>query len=154
MKAATVLKTTVLWFALGATALGNTYGSVEPIANTAVIDTGPLRDQSLSVRAAFAARVLQCGIVNDVIEVLSSRRSITTINDLNTQFEVGAGGFAGATNPSYVYTVIDNGPNAASSADITVLTDSLGYTCCRREARSCSTPTAPIPWTFRRTTSC
>ena len=31
------------------------------------------------------------------------------------------------TNPSYVYTVIDDGPNAASVADVKVLTDSLGY---------------------------
>lgn len=127
MKCATVLKTTVLWFALATTALANTYGSVEPIANPAVIDTGPLRDQSLDVREAFAERLLQCGIVDDVIAALSSTGSITTINGLNTRFEVGAGGFAGATNPSYVYTVADSGPNAASFDDIKVLTDSLGY---------------------------
>ena len=127
MKSATLLKTAVVWFALACTALANTYGSVEPIANTAVIDTGPLRDQSLGVREAFATRLLQCGIVDRVISALSSRRSVTTINGLNTHVEVGAGGFAGATNPSYVYTVIDSGPNAASSDDIKVLTDSLGY---------------------------
>ena len=40
---------------------------------------------------------------------------------------MGAGGFAGRTNPSYVYTVIDDGPNAASLGDVKVLTDSLGY---------------------------
>ncbi len=40
---------------------------------------------------------------------------------------MGAGGFAGSTNPAYVYTVIDSGPNAASNDDIKVLTDSLGY---------------------------
>ena len=33
----------------------------------------------------------------------------------------------GETNPSYVYTIIDSGPNAASADDIKVLTDSLGY---------------------------
>jgi len=33
----------------------------------------------------------------------------------------------GETNPAYVYTVIDGGPNAASIGDIKVLTDSLGY---------------------------
>jgi hypothetical protein len=52
---------------------------------------------------------------------------VTTINALNTSVAVGAGGFAGATNPSFVYTVIDAGPNAASTADVQVLTDSLGY---------------------------
>ncbi len=61
------------------------------------------------------------------MEALSSTGAITTINDLNTHFAVGAGGFAGSTNPSFVYTVIDDGPNAASAGDIRVLTDSLGY---------------------------
>jgi len=105
----------------------NTFGSVEPIANPAVIDTTPLRDQSLKVREAFATRLLQCGIVSRVVDALTSTGAITTINDLNTRFAVGAGGFAGQTNPAYVYTVIDNGPNAASIGDIKVLTDSLGY---------------------------
>ena len=62
-----------------------------------------------------------------MIAVLVSTRSITTINGLNTHIEVGAGGFVGETNPSYVFTIIDSGPNAASHADIKVLTDSLGY---------------------------
>jgi len=127
MKAATILLTTVLSFSSFGTALANTYGSVEPIANRAVIDTGPLRDQELDVREAFAARLLQCGIVDQVIHVLSSSGAIATINGLNTRFDVGAGGFAGRTNPSYVYTVIDSGPNAATMGDIKVLTDSLGY---------------------------
>lgn len=127
MKAATILLTTVLSFSSFSTALANTYGSVEPIANRAVIDTGPLRDQELDVREAFAERLLQCGIVDKVIHVLSSSGAITSINDLNTRFEVGAGGFAGRTNPSYVYTVIDSGPNAGTIGDIKVLTDSLGY---------------------------
>lgn len=127
MKAATVFKTTILWLALATTTLANTYGSVEPIANPAVINTDPLRDQALDVREAFAERLLQCGVVDQVIDVLSSTRSINTINGLNTHFEVGAGGFAGATNPAYVYTVIDAGPNAASNDDVKVLTDSLGY---------------------------
>jgi hypothetical protein len=58
---------------------------------------------------------------------LSETGAITTINNLNTQFTVGAGGFAGRTNPSFVFTAIDNGPNAASAGDIRILTDSLGY---------------------------
>ena len=127
MKAATILTPTLLWFALASPALANTYGSVEPIANVAVIDTSLLRDQRLDVRAAFAERLFQCGIVDQVVAALASTRSITTINSLNTHVEVGAGGFAGATNPSYVYTIIDSGPNAASHADVAILTDSLGY---------------------------
>jgi hypothetical protein len=113
--------------ALATTARANVYGSVEPIANTAVLDTTILRDQSLDVRQAFAERLLSCGIVDGVITSLSRTGALTTIDRLNTHFQVGAGGFAGHTNPSFVYTVIDGGPNGASEADIKVLTDGLGY---------------------------
>ncbi len=116
-----------LVFSLCSTVQANKYGSVEPIANRAVIDTTPLRDQPLRVREAFATRLLQCGVVSQVVDVLSATRAITTVNNLNTSFAVGAGGFAGETNPSYVYTVIGEGPNAASEDDVRVLTDSLGY---------------------------
>ena len=119
--------TAVLCVSLAGTVHANKYGSVEPLANPAVIDTTPLRDQPLRVREAFAARLLQCGIVKQVTEVLTSTGAIKTINDLNTSFAVGAGGFAGSTNPSFVYTIIDKGPNAASTNDVRILTDSLGY---------------------------
>jgi hypothetical protein len=122
-----IVATAVVSFSLCIPVQANKYGSVEPIANPAVIDTSPLRDQPLRVREAFATRLLQCGIVDRVVQALSATRAITTINDLNTHFAVGAGGFAGVTNPSYVFTVIDDGPNAASIDDVKVLTDSLGY---------------------------
>jgi len=127
MRITASLVAVALSITLNATLQANTYGSVEPIANPDVIDTTALRNQPLRVREAFATRLLQCGVVSDVGEVLSATHAITTINNLNTQFSVGAGGFAGNTNPAYVYTVIDNGPNAASANDIKVLTDSLGY---------------------------
>ena len=127
MKVATLLRAGVLWLALGSPVLATTYGSVEPIATPDVIDTGILRMQRLEVRAAFAERLLQCGVVDQVIDVLNSNKSVKTINGLNLRFEVGAGGFAGASNPSFVYTVIDNGPNAASHDDIRIVTDSLGF---------------------------
>jgi hypothetical protein len=127
MRITTRLVAAVLSFTLSTTLQANTYGSVEPLANDAVIDTSPIRNQPLRVREAFAARLLQCGIVSSVVEVLSDTRAIATINTLNTQFAVGAGGFAGSTNPSFVYTILDDGPNAASAQDIRVLTDSLGY---------------------------
>lgn len=127
MKVTARVVTAVLFFSLCTTLQANKYGSVEPIANPAVIDTTPLRDQPLKVREAFATQLLQCGIVSQVVNALSSTGAITTINNLNTSFAVGAGGFAGATNPSFVYTVIDHGPNAASMGDVKVLTDSLGF---------------------------
>jgi hypothetical protein len=119
--------TAVLVVSLSGTLQANKYGSVEPIANPAVIDTTPLRDQPLRVREAFATRLLECGVVHRVIGALTQTRAISTINSLNTQFAVGAGGFAGETNPSYVYTVLDDGPNAANIDDVKVLTDALGY---------------------------
>ena len=105
----------------------NTYGSVEPIASSDVIDISPLSEQPLRVREAFALRLFECNIVGQVMTALSSVGAVTTINDLNTHVSVGAGGFAGRTNPSFVFTVIDNGPNAASFDDIRIMTDALGY---------------------------
>jgi hypothetical protein len=127
MRITAIVVTAALSLPLSASLQANTYGSVEPFANPAVIDTSALRDQPLRVREAFATRLLQCGIVSQVTSVLTSTGAIRTIDDLNTHFAVGAGGFAGNTNPSFVYTVIDDGPNAASQRDIKILTDSLGY---------------------------
>ena len=108
-------------------AAANTYGSVEPIANPDALDTGALRDQSLAVKEAFAERAFECGVVDEVIEALTETGAVTTIDGLNTSFDVAAGGFAGQTNPAYVYVVVDSGPDAASTADIGTLTNSLGY---------------------------
>ena len=108
-------------------AVANSFGSVEPIANPAVIDTEPLRLRSLRVREIFAERAFHCGIVNDVLSVLSATGATTSINSLNTSFDVTAGGFFGNTNPTYAYAVIDSGPNAATFEDISVMTDALGY---------------------------
>jgi hypothetical protein len=119
--------TVVLGVLLSATLQASKYGSVEPIANAAVIDTGPLSAQPLRVREAFATRLLQCGIVSRVVNALTATGAISTINNLNTSVAVGAGGFMGRTNPSFVYTVLDEGPNAASPEDVRVLTDGLGY---------------------------
>jgi hypothetical protein len=127
MKVTARIATAVLFFSLCSTVHASKYGSVEPIANPAVVDTTPLRNQPLKIREAFASRLLQCGIVNDVVNVLTSTGAISTINDLNTRFTVGAGGFAGFTNPAFVYTVMDHGPNAARVGDVKILTDSLGY---------------------------
>ncbi len=127
MKFTAYVLAAVLSLSSGSVLHANSYGSVEPLANPAVIDTTPISAQPLRVREAFATRLFQCGITGRVIDALSKTGAITTINSLNTQFSVGAGGFAGRTNPSFVYTVIDNGPNAASARDIRILTDSLGY---------------------------
>ena len=117
----------VLSVTLSASLHATTYGSVEPIANPAVIDTTPLANQPLRVREAFARGLFQCGIVDRVLDVLTSTGAIKSINPLNAHFAVGAGGFAGRTNPSFVFTILDEGPNGASHTDISIVTDSLGY---------------------------
>ena len=117
----------VLSVALSASLHATTYGSVEPIANPAVIDTTPLANQPLRVREDFARGLFQCGIVDRVLDVLTSTGAIKSINPLNAHFAVGAGGFAGRTNPSFVFTILDEGPNGASHTDISIVTDSLGY---------------------------
>jgi hypothetical protein len=127
MKVTARLTAVVMVVTFCGTLHANTYGSVEPIANPAVIDTQPLREQPLRVREAFARRLLQCGIVDRVTDTLTAAGAITTINDLNTRIAVSAGGFAGETNPSYVYNIVDDGPNGASQRDIRIFTDSLGY---------------------------
>jgi hypothetical protein len=128
MKTIALFRTLAVWLLLvGSASAQNVYGSVEPFANSAVIAIDPLFDQPMGVREAFAARILQCGLVTDVMDLLQARRSTTTINGLNTRVEVGAGGFAGFTNPSFVFTISDSGPNAASHGDIEVLTASLAY---------------------------
>src|SRR5580765_2529551 len=93
MKLTTFLMTALLSLVLASGALANTFGSVEPIANPAVLDTGLLQRQPLGVREAFARQLLQCGIVDQVIEALAETHAVNTINGLNTRFEVGAGGF-------------------------------------------------------------
>lgn len=64
---------------LSATLRASTYGSVEPIANSAVLDTRLLSEQPLNVRKAFATRLMECGIVSRVARVLSSTGAITTL---------------------------------------------------------------------------
>lgn len=104
-----------------------TVGSVEPIINNGVVDTGPLAAQPLDVRGAFAERLLQCGLVDDVERVLAEARVTTTLDAHNVGFAVSAGGFQGDTSPTFAFAAIDRGPHAASHADIQALTDSLGF---------------------------
>ncbi len=127
-----IMKKVVLLAALGSmllagAALAETVGSVEPIIDNGVIETGALTGQELDVRAAFAERLFHCGIVDVVERLLSLERVTTTLDDRNTRFRVSAGGFQGRTNPTFAFSAIDSGPNAASHADLQALTDSLGF---------------------------
>ena len=126
------MKRVALLVALGSllfagAALAETVGSVEPIIDNDVIETGALTRQDLDVRAGFAERLLQCGIVDDVERLLAAERVTTTIDDRNLRFEVSAGGFQGHTSPTFAFRAIDSGRNAVSHRDLQALTDSLGF---------------------------
>jgi hypothetical protein len=69
----------------------------------------------------------QCLAVDSVIEALTAHGAITSVTPANTRFGVAAGGFEGATNPSFVFTVQDSGPGAVSMRDVNVLDNALGY---------------------------
>src|SRR5215510_2093221 len=108
-----------------------TYISVEPIPNRDVVGESALA-RILTVGypnlELWSNRLLNdCGIVQNVIDALTSNGAISTVNSGNTRFLVAAGGFEAVTNPSFVFTVQDSGPNAASAADINVLDNVLGY---------------------------
>jgi hypothetical protein len=108
-----------------------TYISVEPIPSQDVVGQNAL-DRILTVGypnlELWSSRLLSdCGIVQNVIDALTSNGAISTVNTGNTRFLVAAGGFEAVTNPTYVFTVQDSGPNAVSAADIDVLDNALGY---------------------------
>src|SRR5215510_1396365 len=108
-----------------------TYISVEPIPNRDVVGESALA-RILTVGypnlELWSNRLLNdCGIVQNVIDALTSNGAISTVNSGNTRFLVAAGGFEAVTNPSFVFTVQDSGPNAVSAADIDVLDNALGY---------------------------
>ena len=67
-----------------------------------------------------------CGIVQNVIDVLTANGAISTVNSGNTSFRVAAGGFEAVTNPSFVATVRDSGRDPVSEEDVNVLDNALG----------------------------
>jgi hypothetical protein len=108
-----------------------TYISVEPIPSRDVVG----QDALAAILSAgypslerWSNRLLnECGIVQSVINVLASNGAISTVNAGNTSFRVAAGGFESITDPSFVATVRDSGPEAVSEGDVNVLDNALGY---------------------------
>jgi hypothetical protein len=113
------------------TVSATTYISVEPIPNRDVVGDATLaliRSIGYSRLERWSERFLtECLAVDNVIFALSAHGAITSVTPTNTRFVVAAGGFEGATNPSYVATVDDSGPDAASARDVDVLDNALGY---------------------------
>jgi hypothetical protein len=113
------------------TVSATTYLSVEPIPNRDVIgeaNLAKLRSIGYDNLERWSERFLtECLAVDNVIDALSAHGAITSVTPANTRFVVAAGGFEGATNPSYVFTIQDSGAGAASVADVNVLSNALGY---------------------------
>ena len=108
-----------------------TYISVEPIPNRDVVGQ-PALDTLLSAGypnlERWSNRLLNdCGIVQNVIDVLTVNGAISTVNSGNTSVRVAAGGFETVTNPSFVATVRDSGDDGVSEEDVNVLDNALGY---------------------------
>lgn len=113
------------------TVSATTYLSVEPIPNRDVIgeeNLARLRGIGYDNLERWSQRLLsECLAVDSVIGALSAHGAITSVTRANTRVVVAAGGFEGATNPSFVFTVKDTGAGAASAADVNVLSNALGY---------------------------
>ena len=116
---------------LGAHVVATTYISVEPIPSGDVVGQATL-DMILSAGypnlERWSTRLLDdCGIVEDVISALRRNGAISTVRAGNLRVRVGAGGFEAVTNPSFIFTLRDSGPEAVSAADVDVLDNALGY---------------------------
>jgi hypothetical protein len=110
--------------------IATTFMSVEPIPTADVVGQAALdaiESAGYSNLERWANLLLDCGIVQDVIDELDADQAITTVTGTNTQFRVAAGGFEAVTHPSYVFTVRDTGPGAVSEEDVNVLDNALGY---------------------------
>src|SRR5262245_33161270 len=98
----------------------------QPVAATSYISAEPIPTQDVvgqstldliegigySNLETWSNRLLNdCNVVQNVINLLAANGAITTINSSNTRFRVAAGGFEAVTNPSFVFTVQDTGPN-------------------------------------------
>jgi len=113
------------------TLTATTYMSVEPVPNENVVGADNLaliRGIGYTNLERWSERFRsQCLAVDSVIEALTAHGAITTVTPDNTRFVVAAGGFEGATNPSYIATVQDSGSDGVSMHDVNVLDNALGY---------------------------
>jgi len=113
------------------TVSATTYMSVEPVPNRDVVgedDLAAIRSIGYANLERWSHRLLdECRIVDSVILALSSNAAISSVTSTNTRVVVAAGGFEGATNPSFVFTIKDSGAGSVTRADVDVLSNALGY---------------------------
>jgi hypothetical protein len=126
-----------LWIVLLVATMGTdpliaqTYISAEPIPTSEIVgqaNLATIEGIGYTNLELWSRRLLNdCRIVQNVIDVLSDHRAISTVIPGNTTYLVAAGGFQGVTDPSYVFTMLDSGPVAVSQSDVWVLDNALGY---------------------------
>jgi hypothetical protein len=120
-----------VWLTTTLAVHATTYISVEPIPSRDVVGQQALakiESVGYSNLELWSNRLLNdCGIVQEVIDLLISHSAISTVHPSNTSVRVAAGGFEAVTNPSFVFTVVDSGPDVVSESDVDVLDNALGY---------------------------
>jgi hypothetical protein len=113
------------------TASATTYMSVEPVPNRDVVgadNLAAIRSIGYANLERWSQRLLlECRVVDSVIDALSANAAIHSVTITNTRVVVAAGGFEGGTNPSFVFTIQDSGTGSVSQADVNVLGNALGY---------------------------
>jgi len=113
-------------------ASATTYMSVEPVPNRDVVgenNLATIRSIGYANLERWSQRLLdQCRVVESTVETLSANAAISSVRlFVNTHVVVGAGGFEGGTNPSFVLTIQDSGAGSVTEADVNVLGNALGY---------------------------
>jgi len=95
------------------TVSATTFLSVEPVPNRDVVgelNLTRIRSIGYANLELWSQRLLDdCGVVDEVIDTLTDNEAISSVTSVNTRVGVAAGGFEGATNPSYVFTIRDSG---------------------------------------------
>jgi hypothetical protein len=112
------------------TVSATTYISVEPVPSRDLVGAETLaKMESIGYAGLerWSQRLTECRMVDNVIDVLLGNGVISSVNGGNTRYVVGAGGFEGGTNPSFVFTIVDSGQGAVSAADVNVLDNALGF---------------------------
>lgn len=130
-----LLQNALIWavvlFAATALLTAQTYISAEPIPSGTVVgpaNLAAIENLGYSDLELWSLRLLrECRITDNVVEALATNGAVSSLNRANTRDEIGAGGFEGLTDPSYVFSMIDAGPLAVSPLDVFVLDNALGY---------------------------
>ena len=101
-----------------ASAWAQTYVSAGPIPSQDIVGAANLNkilNLGYPNLELWSQRLLNdCHIVQNVINVLSNNRAITTVSSANVRSKVAAGGFEAVTDPTYVLTFDDSIPAAAT----------------------------------------